>query len=45
MTKFYASAGARVGAVISNSKNIREREPIWKISQFDQEYMKSALKG
>ena len=47
MTKFYASAGARVGAVISNPKNIREireREPIWKISQFDQEYMKSALK-
>ncbi len=47
MTKFYASAGVRVGAIISNPKNIREirdREPIWKISQFDQEYMKSALK-
>ncbi len=47
MTKFYASAGARVGAIISNPKNIREireREPIWKISQFDQEYMKSALR-
>ncbi len=47
MTKFYASAGVRVGAIISNPKNIREireREPIWKISQFDQEYMKYALK-
>ncbi len=47
MTKFYASAGVRVGAIISNPRSIREireRESIWKISQLDQEYIKSALR-
>ncbi len=31
MTKFYASAGARVGAIISNPKNIErlERESLY----------------
>jgi len=47
MTKFYSSAGVRVGAIISNSKNIQkiyQKEPLWKISQFDNAYMQSALK-
>jgi len=47
MTKFYSSAGIRVGAIISNSKNIQkihQREPLWKISQFDNAYIQSALK-
>jgi len=47
MTKFYSSAGIRIGAIISNSKNIKkihQREPLWKISQFDSAYIQSALK-
>jgi len=47
MTKFYSSAGIRIGAIISNSKNIKkihQREPLWKISQFDNAYIQSALK-
>lgn len=47
MTKFYSSAGIRVGAILSNEKNIRElqsREPLWKISQFDSHYLQSALR-
>ena len=47
MTKFYSSAGIRVGTVISCQENIiklKEHEPMWKISQFDQEYIKSAIK-
>jgi len=47
MTKFYSSAGIRIGAIISNSKNIQkihQREPLWKISQFDNAYIQSALK-
>jgi len=47
MTKFYSSAGVRIGAIISNSKNIQklyQKEPIWKISQFDSAYIQSALK-
>ncbi len=47
MTKFYGSAGIRVGGVISNSKNIaklREKEPIWKISEFDSRYIIESLK-
>ena len=46
MTKFYSSAGIRVGALISNQKNIQriqEKEPLWKISQFDSHYLQSAL--
>jgi len=47
MTKFYASAGIRIGAVFSNEKNIQklsEKEPLWKVSEFDSQYLKSALR-
>ncbi len=47
MTKFYSSAGIRVGIIISNQNNIKrlkEKEPIWKISEFDSEYIQSALR-
>jgi len=47
MTKFYSSAGIRVGVLISNQKNIQgiqEKEPLWKVSQFDSHYLQSALR-
>lgn len=47
MTKFYSSAGIRIGAVISskeNIKNLKDKEPAWKISQFDSHYIVEALK-
>lgn len=47
MTKFYSSAGIRIGAIISSSSNIKElqkKEPLWKISQFDSHYLQSALR-
>ncbi|MEA3553078.1 MAG: aminotransferase class I/II-fold pyridoxal phosphate-dependent enzyme, partial [Campylobacterota bacterium] len=47
MTKFYSSAGIRLGTIISSKNNIeklKEFEPMWKISQFDQEYIKNAIK-
>jgi threonine-phosphate decarboxylase len=47
MTKFYSSAGIRVGCIVSNISNIaklKEDEPMWKISQFDSSYLQSALK-
>ncbi len=47
MTKFYASAGVRVGVIISNKKNIKklkQNEPLWKLSQFDIAYLSQALK-
>lgn len=47
MTKFYSSAGIRVGTLLSNEKNIKElqkSEPMWKISQFDSSYLQEALK-
>jgi threonine-phosphate decarboxylase len=47
MTKFYSSAGIRIGAVLSNSKNIQKlqaKEPLWKISEFDSQYLQSALR-
>ena len=47
MTKFYAAAGIRVGALLSNEKNIQainEHEPLWKISEFDSHYLQEALK-
>ena len=46
MTKFYSSAGIRVGSIISNEKNIdslKRFEPMWKLSQFDSNYLSSAL--
>ena len=47
MTKFYSAAGIRIGALLSQSQNIehiKEQEPIWKISEFDSCYLKTALK-
>lgn len=47
MTKFYSSAGIRLGIVVSNSTNIKKlkaNEPLWKISQFDSHYIQEALK-
>jgi len=48
MTKFYSSAGIRIGAVFSNPKaikHIKSKEPLWKISQFDSQYLQSALQS
>ena len=47
MTKFYSCAGVRCGIIISNEKNIKElkqNEPLWKISQYDSIYIQEALK-
>ncbi len=47
MTKFYSSAGIRVGCILSNEQNIKrlkESEPIWKISEFDSQYLQMALR-
>ena len=47
MTKFYASAGIRIGALLSTKENIdfiKAKEPLWKISQFDSHYLQEALK-
>lgn len=47
MTKFYSSAGIRIGAVISSKNNIEKlkvKEPAWKISQFDSTYIQEVLK-
>ncbi len=46
MTKFYAAAGIRIGALLSNSQNIQQlkkQEPLWKISQFDSHYLQDAI--
>ena len=46
MTKFYSSAGIRVGAVVSSKNNIsklKQNEPLWKISQFDSHYIQTVL--
>jgi len=47
MTKFYSSAGIRVGCIVSNTNNIQNlkaNEPMWKLSQFDSHYLQEALK-
>ncbi len=47
MTKFYGAAGIRVGGIISNKiaiSHLKEKEPLWKISQFDSHYIAEALK-
>lgn len=47
MTKFYSAAGIRVGALLSNERNIthiKKQEPLWKISEFDSHYLTNALK-
>lgn len=46
MTKFYASAGVRVGAVIADETaiaSLRSHEPAWKLSALDCAYMERAL--
>jgi threonine-phosphate decarboxylase len=46
MTKFYSSAGIRVGTIVSNEKNIdslKRFEPMWKLSVFDSNYLQAAL--
>jgi len=47
MTKFYGSAGIRIGVIISNKiaiMKLKLTEPLWKISQFDIHYLNEALK-
>jgi len=47
MTKFYSSAGIRIGTLVSNTKNIQtlqKKQPAWKLSQFDSHYLQEALK-
>ena len=46
MTKFYSSAGIRVGTIVSTPQNIEKLkrfEPMWKLSQFDSHYLQAAL--
>ena len=46
-TKFFSSAGIRIGAIISNQKNIKNLkkiQPPWKISAFDSAYLINAIK-
>ncbi|AFL69411.1 aminotransferase class I/II-fold pyridoxal phosphate-dependent enzyme [Sulfurospirillum barnesii] len=46
LTKFYACAGVRVGVVLSNTANIQSlkaKEPLWKISAFDSDFITSIL--
>lgn len=48
MTKFYSSAGIRIGTIISSKENIKKlkrKEPMWKISTFDMNYIIEALKS
>ncbi len=47
MTKFFGSAGVRVGGVISNKDfitSLKAKEPLWKISTFDMKYIQKALR-
>ncbi len=47
MTKFYSCAGVRVGTIISSKNNIkklREKEPLWKLSTYDMNYILEVLK-
>jgi len=47
MTKFYSSAGIRVGTLVSCEQNIvslKKSEPMWKLSHFDSIYLQEALK-
>ena len=45
LTKFYACAGVRVGALFSQPKNLAAlKRPAWPISSFDAAYMGEALK-
>jgi len=43
-TKFYACAGVRVGAIISNKKNIQKlKTPLWNLSTFDVKFLMHRL--
>lgn len=47
MTKFYSSAGIRIGTIISSKQNIidlKQNEPMWKLSEFDSNYLCAVLK-
>jgi threonine-phosphate decarboxylase len=47
MTKFYSSAGIRIGTIISskiNIKKLKQNEPMWKLSEFDSTYLTYVLK-
>jgi threonine-phosphate decarboxylase len=47
MTKIYSCAGVRVGAIISNKKNIKnlkQKQPLWRLSQFDISYLQNVIK-
>ena len=47
MTKFFGSAGIRIGAILSSSENIaklKKFEPLWKLSEFDSHYIQAVLK-
>ncbi|QDF29131.1 aminotransferase class I/II-fold pyridoxal phosphate-dependent enzyme [Halarcobacter anaerophilus] len=47
MTKFYSCAGVRVATLISTKENIKklkEKEPLWKLSAYDMNYIINALK-
>ena len=43
-SKFYSSAGVRVGAIFSNKKNIKKlTTPLWNLSSLDVEFLKKRL--
>ncbi|MEN8302961.1 MAG: aminotransferase class I/II-fold pyridoxal phosphate-dependent enzyme [Campylobacterota bacterium] len=43
-TKFYACAGVRIGAILSNKHNIQVlKTPLWNLSSFDVEYLSKRL--
>jgi len=47
LTKFYSCAGVRIGSVVSSEENIKKLkkyEPMWKISEFDMNYINEILK-
>jgi len=47
MTKYYGSAGVRVGVVASSEiaiKRLKSKEPLWKISELDCAFILSALR-
>jgi len=46
LTKFYNCAGVRIGSVvssISNIEKIKKYEPMWKISEFDMNYINAVI--
>ncbi len=48
MTKFYSCASIRFGVIISNNENIKEikaKEPLWKISIYDRTFIENIIKN